>query len=566
MYQPGGGPRQPELDFEKIMGNVRDGIGRVAQRLGGGGVGLAVALFVGLIVVIWAATGIYTTSPGEQAVLRLFGKAQTAPVIENGLHWWWPGPIGNKDVIRTDLVRRLELGFRGGDGVADTPVPVEAQMISGDLNIIDVQMVVQYDIKDLSSYLFRVDDPGEDAGFSRNIAPGRPDGRTLKDATEAALRLVVGQRSLAEVLAEERVNLEQDTKVKLQEILDGYQTGLNIVSVELQRVEAPGEVQAAFNDVLQARQDKVTATNQAQAYENQVIPEARGRAEQIIQPAEAFKRARIERAQGEADQFLAILAQFNDRSVTLENILQDTDNADGDDDSTTGIGLSDVAMISAPDEDGDGFDILVSAITVLGAGECAFSANQVLSTDATETCNFSASFAAQDGDLTIGETFSIAYLGNEDLAIPQFVGAGPFSVRLGNKAMDADNLDGDDDLSTGVSFLDISVVDGPDGGSVSGVDVSVSGFDPSTNIVTLSVQSGEDLQAGDRFTVQYMNRENLAVPATSLVTQERLFLEAMEDILPGINKVIVSPEAESVLILGGGGDGIVPVPFGPAAP
>ena len=566
MYQPGGGPRQPELDFEKIMGNVRDGIGRVAQRLGGGGVGLAVALFMGLIVVIWAATGIYTTSPGEQAVLRLFGEAQRAPVIENGLHWWWPGPIGNKDVIRTDLVRRLELGFRGGDGVADTPVPVEAQMISGDLNIIDVQMVVQYDIKDLSSYLFRVDDPGEDAGFSRNIAPGRPDGRTLKDATEAALRLVVGQRSLAEVLAEERVNLEQDTKVKLQEILDGYQTGLNIVSVELQRVEAPGEVQAAFNDVLQARQDKVTATNQAQAYENQVIPEARGRAEQIIQPAEAFKRARIERAQGEADQFLSILAQFNDRSVTLENILQDTDNADGDDDSTTGIGLSDVAMISAPDEDGDGFDILVSAITVLGAGECAFSANQVLSTDATETCNFSASFAAQDGDLTIGETFSIAYLGNEDLAIPQFVGAGPFSVRLGNKAMDADNLDGDDDLSTGVSFLDISVVDGPDGGSVSGVDVSVSGFDPSTNIVTLSVQSGEDLQAGDQFTVQYMNRENLAVPATSLVTQERLFLEAMEDILPGINKVIVSPEAESVLILGGGGGGIVPVPLGPAAP
>ena len=549
MYQPGGGPRQPELDFEKIMGDVRNGIGRVAQRLGGGGVGLAVTLLVSLIIVIWAATGIYTTSPGEQAVLRMFGKAQATPVIENGLHWWWPGPIGNKDIIRTDLVRRLELGFRGGDGVADTPVPVEAQMISGDLNIIDVQMVVQYDIKNLSSYLFKVDDPGEDAGARRNIAPGRPDGRTLKDATEAALRLVVGQRSLAETLAEERVNLEQDTKVKLQEILDAYDTGLNIVSIELQRVEAPGEVQAAFNDVLQARQDKVTATNQAQAYENQVIPEARGRAEQIIQPAEAFKRARIERAQGEADQFLSILAQFNDRSITLKNVLQDTDNADGDNDSTTGIGLSDVMMILAPDVDGDGFDILVSGVTVLGTGECAFTANQVLATDATETCNFSASFAAQSGDLTIGETFSIAYLGNEDLPIPQFVGAGPFSVRLGNKALDRD----------------ISVVDGPDGGAVAGVDISVSGFDPATNIVTLSIQSGEDLQAGDQFTVQYMNRENLAVPATSLVTQERLFLEAMEDILPGINKVIVSPEAESVLILGGGG-GIVPVPLGPPAP
>lgn len=549
MFQPGGGPRQPELDFEKIMGGIRDGIGRVSQRLGGGGVGLAVALFVGLIIVIWGATGVYTTSPGEQAVLRLFGNAQDTPVTQNGLHWWWPGPIGNKDVVRTDLVRRLELGFRSADGVANTPVPVEAQMISGDLNIIDVQMVVQYDIKNLSYYLFKVDDPGEDAGDQRNIPAGRPDGRTLKDATEAALRLVVGQRSLAEVLAEERVNLELDTGVKLQEILDGYQTGINIISVQLQKVEAPAEVQAAFNDVLQARQDKVTATNQAQAYENQVIPEARGRAEQIIQPAEAFKRARIERAQGEADQFLSILAQFNDRSITLQNVLQDTDNADGDDDPATGIGLSDVSMISAPDEDGDGFDILVSAINVLGAGKCAFTANQVLSTDATEICAFSASFDAQSGDLTIGESFSIAYLGNEDLTIPQFVGAGPFNVRLSNKALDAD----------------IEVVDGPDGGAVSGVDISVSGFDASTNIVTLRVQSGEALQAGDQFTVQYMNREDLTVPSTSLVTQERLYLEAMEEILPGINKIIVSPEAESVLILGGQG-GIVPVPLGPAAP
>ena len=552
MYQPGGGSRQPELDFDQILNKIRDGIGRVSQRLGGGGIGLAAALVVGLIIVIWAATGLYQTSPGEQAVLRLFGNAQDTPVIQNGLHWWWPGPIGKKDVVRTDLVRRLELGFRGGDGVADTPVPVEAQMISGDLNIIDVQMVVQYDIKDLTSFLFRVDDPGEDAGPQRTIAAGRPDGRTLKDATEAALRLVVGQRSLAEVLAEQRVNLEIDTRIKLQEILDGYNTGINIVSVQLQKVEAPSEVQAAFNDVLQARQDKVTATNQAQAYENQVIPEARGRAEQIIQPAEAFKRARIARAQGEADQFLSILAQFNDRSITLANVLQDTDNADGDDDPTTGIGLSDISIISAPDLDGDGFDIIVAGVTVLGAPGCAFTANEVLTTEATQICGFSTAFAAQLGDLTIGEAFSIAYLGNEDLEIPQFVGAGPFSVRLVNKALDA-------------TAADIKVVDGPDGGESPGVDISVLGFDPSTNIVTFSVQSGETLRAGDLFTVQYMNLENLKVPATSLVTQERLFLEAMEDILPGINKIIVSPDAETVLILGGQG-GIVPVPVGPAAP
>ena len=222
-------------------------------------------------------------------------------------------------------------------------------------------------------------------------------------------------------------------------------------------------------------------------------------------------------------------------------------------------------MVSGPDIDGNGFDILVSGVTVLGSDGCAFTANQVQMTEATETCAFSVSFDAQSGDLTIGEAFSIAYLGNEDLSVPQFVGAGPFSARLSNKALDADNLDGDGDLNTGVSFADLKVVDGPDGGVTKGVDISVSKFDPATNIVTLRVQPGEVLQAGDQFTIQYMNGENLQVPATSLVTQERLFLESMEEILPNINKIIVSPEAESVLILGGQ-DGVLPVPLGPRAP
>ena len=564
MYQPGGGPRQPELDLEQIMNNVRVTIGRISQRLGGGGVGLAVVLIIGLIVVIWAATGIYTISPGEQAALRLFGDAKENPESSTGLHWWWPSPIGKKDVLRTDLPRRLELGFRSGEGVADTPVPIEAQMISGDLNIVDVQMVVQYDIKNLTSFLFNVDDPGEDAGGQRNIQPGRPDGRTLKDATEAALRLVVGQRSIAEVLAEERVNLQIATQDKLQEILDSYETGINILSVELQRVEAPEDVRAAFNDVLNARQDKVTAVNQAQAFENQVIPEARGRAEQIIQPAEAFKRARIERAQGESDQFLSILREFNDRSVQLTNILQDTDDADQDDDPTTGIGLDDVRVISGPDTDGDGFDILVSEITVIGAPLCGFTSRQVLeSIELAQTCGFSMSIDAQrGGDPTIGESFSVAYRANENLIVPQFVGTGPFSVRLRNAVLDSDNADRDSNLSTGINADDIVVVDGPDGGEVTGPDISVAAFDPNTNILTLSIQQGETVAAGEVYSVQYMNRQDATVPATSTVTQERLYLEAMEEILPGINKIIVSPEAESVLILGGQ-DGIVPVPVGP---
>ena len=549
MYQPGGGgPRQPELDLEQILGNIRNTLGRISQRLGGGGVGLAVALIVGLIVVIWAGTGIYTISPGEQAGLRFFGAAQAAPVSETGLHWWWPSPVGKRDVVRTDLVRRLELGFRGGEGVVpDTPVAVEAQMISGDLNIIDVQMVVQYNIKDLTSFLFRVDDPGE---VDREVDAGRPDGRTLKDATEAALRLVVGQRSIAEVLAEQRVGLQIATQDKLQEIIDSYDTGINIVSIELQKVEAPEEVRPAFNDVLNARQDKVTAVNQAQAYQNQVVEEAIGRAQQIIQPAEAFKQARIERAKGESDQFLSILAQFNDRSVQLTGVLQDTDNADDDDDPTTGIGLSDVLVIS-------GSNLLVAEVNVIGAPDCVFTEREVVqNTDATQTCAFSVTVGSRDGDLTVGESFSVAYLGNENLVIPQFVGSGPFSVRLNNKVLDHDNADQDNDLNTGVTEADIEVVDGPGG-------LEVAGFDPYTNILTLAVETGTVLQAGDLYSVRYLNQQDTAVPATSTVTQERLYLEAMEEILPSVSKIIVSPEAESVLILGGQ-DGVLPVPVGPS--
>ena len=564
MYQPGGQPpRQPEMNFDQLLQGFRDTLGRISNRLGGGGVGLAVVLIAGLIVVIWAASGIYTISPGEQAALRLFGAAQPSTVTQTGLHWWWPSPVGRRDVVQTEVVRRLELGFRSGEAGAITPIAVEAQMISGDLNIIDVQMVVQYNIKNLTDYLFRVDDPGEDAGPQRNIPAGRPDGRTLKDATEAALRLVVGQRSIAEVLAEQRVDLQTSTRDKLQEIIDDYETGINVVSVELQKVEAPEDVRAAFNDVLQARQDKVTATNLAQAYENQVIPEARGRSEQIIQPAQAFKQARIERAQGEADQFLAILSQYSDRSVRLFNTLQDTDNSDGDNNAATGIGIEDVTFINPPDREGDGPDLLVASVLTLGAPACAFTANQVETTDATQICGFTVSVDGQHAPPEVGTEFHFAYLANEDLSVPPFATSGSLSVRLRNFALDADNGDGDDDMSTGITSADFQVVDGPDGGNTIGIDVSIRDFNPLTNILTLDIQRGETLVPDAWFTVQYLNRETFTVPATSQVTQQRLYLEAMEEILPSVNKIIVSPEAETVLILGGQ-EGLVPVPVGPS--
>lgn len=277
-------------------------------RLGGGNLGILILAVIALLIIIWAATGVYTVSPGENAALRLFGAVQGAPVSEEGLHWWWPTPVGNKDVVLVTETRRMELGFRSNDAAVNTPFLDEALMISGDLNIVDVQMVVQYRISNLNNFLFKVDDPGEPV---RLIPEGRPDGRTLKDGAEAALRLVVGQRSIDDVLVRGRELVETDTRQRLQAILDEYEAGIEVISVQLQDVKAPEEVRDAFDDVLRGRQERETRINQALAYEADVIPRARGDAERIIEAAEAFKRARIETANGEAQRFESVRNEYN---------------------------------------------------------------------------------------------------------------------------------------------------------------------------------------------------------------------------------------------------------------
>src|SRR5919106_2716200 len=303
MYPPSG-PRQPEMNFEQILARLREGWNQLNRRLGGGGVGVAILGIIGIIAVIWLATGIYTISPGENAALRLFGAVQGPPVTEEGLHWWWPTPIGKKDVLLVTGTRRMELGFRSNQGGEVTPFPTEALMITGDLNIVDVQMVVQYTIKNLNDFLFRVDDPGDD---SRGIPEGRPDGRTLKDAAEAALRLVVGQHSIDDVLVRRREEIEESTRERLQQILDSYQTGISVETVQLRDVKAPEEVREAFDDVLRARQERDTKINQALAYEADIIPRAQGDAARVVEAAEAFRQARVARAQGESERFVSIL-------------------------------------------------------------------------------------------------------------------------------------------------------------------------------------------------------------------------------------------------------------------
>lgn len=191
-------------------------------------------------------------------------------------------------------------------------------MITGDLNIIDIQMVVQYRIRNLADFLFQVGDPGDpELGIRR----GSPEGKTLRGAAEAALRQVVGQRSVDDVLTIRRDEVQAETRELLQTILNDYKTGMEVLQVQLLTVRPPDEVKDKFDDVVRARVDKESRINQAKAYREDILPRARGQAERTKQEASAFAAERIARAEGEADRFEAVLAEYQkSREVTRQRL------------------------------------------------------------------------------------------------------------------------------------------------------------------------------------------------------------------------------------------------------
>ena len=306
-----------EIDLEKLLARVREVVSRVFGRFGGAGTGGIFMAVLGLVLLLWLATGFYQVRPAELAALRLFGD-YTGELQGPGLHWFWPAPIGTRNIEAVTETRRMELGFRSLEGGQVVDVSPEALMITGDLNIVDVQMIVQYRIKDLAAYLFKVDDPGD---VARGIRSGAPEGFTLHDVTEAALRQVVGQRSIDDVLTINKEAVQADTMRFLQEILDDYDTGIEILEVRLQNVRPPDAVRDAFDDVVRARVDKEARINEALTYQQDQLPRTRGEAQKIIQGAEAFKQERILRATGEADRFLSVLKEYREsREVTRQRL------------------------------------------------------------------------------------------------------------------------------------------------------------------------------------------------------------------------------------------------------
>jgi len=325
MYRPpedgggdnGGNAGREQVSLEDLIGRFKGGVPPLGF-LGGGGISLIILIGMIVAAVIWLASGVFTVDPDEEASLRLFGKYNNT--AGSGLNWWWPSPVGQRDVVQVTQTRTLELGFRSGtEGTASvTLVSVEAQMITGDENIVDVGAVIQYKISDLRDYLFEVDDPGD---LDRGVTVGRPDGRTLRDIAETSLRQVVGARTIDDALTEGREQIQEDTRLQMQTILTNYSAGISIISVLLQNVNPPEEVRDAFEDVVVAQEEKERLRNLADAYEADQLPRAQGEAARIVEQAEGFRQGRIALAQGEADGFKKLLEGYlNSKDVTRQRL------------------------------------------------------------------------------------------------------------------------------------------------------------------------------------------------------------------------------------------------------
>ncbi len=329
----GGGPTPP--DFEELL---RKGQARIRRFMPGGLSGLPV-LIVAVVAALslWGFTGFYRVQPGEKGVELLFGEF--VKMTEPGLNYWVPAPVGEVMTPNVDRTNQITVGFRGagdvGRGVATRgvrDVPKESLMITGDLNVIDIDFIVQWRIKNAADFLFNIRDPEA----------------TVKIVAESAMREVIGQARLEDALTVKRQEIEQQTREFLQEILDDYGAGVLIADLKLQQVDPPSQVIDAFNDVQRARQDKERKQNEAEAYRNRVVPTARGEAAQVVEGAKAYREKVIKEADGEAKRFLSVFETYKAAKdvttrrlyiETLEEVLRGTEKVIIDSQSSGGPGV-----------------------------------------------------------------------------------------------------------------------------------------------------------------------------------------------------------------------------------
>lgn len=262
-----------------------------------------------IIIVVWALTGVYVVGPDENGVVRRFG--QMVRVASPGLNYHVPWPVEKVDLPKVTEVKRVEIGFRTDprDPNQYISVPSEALMLTGDENILECDLIVQYQIKSAADFLFRV---------SAVRA-------SVKKAAEAVLRMVIGRHSIDDALTSGKFVIQQEILDELQQLMDRYQNGTNIVQVQLQDVNPPQQVVASFKDVASAKEDKNRRINEAQGYYNSIIPNAKGDARKMVLESEAYEQSRIKRASGDAKRFLSMLVEYRKaKDVTKKRLYLET--------------------------------------------------------------------------------------------------------------------------------------------------------------------------------------------------------------------------------------------------
>ncbi len=287
----------PDLDeaFRKLqekMGGVfgggQGGNGKSSAPKGMGGL---FGIVAGLAVVAYIWNAAYTIDTREQAVILTLGKY--TETLDAGLHFYLP-PFQSKFQENVTQVRTYNL---------------EQQMLTEDENIVQVSLSVQYNIANLRDYVLNVSDPTV----------------SLREATQSALRHEVGSSEMSRILTEGREELRVGVKNRLQSYLDSYGTGLNVIKVNIERTQPPQEVQAAFDDVIRAREDEQRVKNKAEAYANGIVPEARGQAQRLREEAEGYRQEIVARAQGEASRFTQLLGEYQKApQVTRERLYLET--------------------------------------------------------------------------------------------------------------------------------------------------------------------------------------------------------------------------------------------------
>lgn len=278
--------------------------------------GFSGAPIIGLALVavgaLWLASGFYVVNPGEHAVIQRFG-AWSYTKADPGLGYHFPSPIETASILNVEEIRKMNIGFmealsRNGTS-ARRDTPEESLMLTSDRNIVDLDLVIQWNIKSSEDYLFEIYDQEN----------------TIKKVAESAIREVVGQNDMFPIITTARDAVADRAKNIIQRNLDEYNSGVNITQVLIEKAEVHPGVQTAFQDVQSAKQNAEDKQNRATEYRNKVIPDARGRAYQMKQEAEGYKQSTIARSKGDADRFNAVYeAYLSGKDVTKERIFLET--------------------------------------------------------------------------------------------------------------------------------------------------------------------------------------------------------------------------------------------------